>query len=76
MTLHRRVTVLGSTGSIGVSTLDVLARAIQAGSAEVEMVALTAGRNVELLIEQALEWRPETAVIVDETLYALSLIHI
>ena len=70
MSLRRSVTVLGSTGSVGVSTLDVLERAIRAGSAEVEMVALTAGRNVELLIEQALKWRPETAVIVDETLYA------
>jgi 1-deoxy-D-xylulose-5-phosphate reductoisomerase len=69
MTIRRSVTVLGSTGSIGVSTLDVLARAVEAGSAEVELKALTAGRNVNLLIEQALRWRPERAVIRDESGY-------
>jgi 1-deoxy-D-xylulose-5-phosphate reductoisomerase len=37
------------------------------GSAEVEVVALTAGRNVNLLIEQCLKWRPQFAVIADES---------
>ena len=64
----RRVTILGSTGSIGASTLDLFDQAIGHGSAEVEIVALTAGRNVEKLAEQALKWRPERAVIEDETL--------
>lgn len=63
----RRVTVLGSTGSVGTSTLDLLERAEQ-GADAVRMVALTAGRNVALLAEQALRWRPEIAVIADETL--------
>ena len=67
--LRRSVAVLGSTGSVGVSTLDLLSRARSQGSAEVEMLALTAGRNVALLAEQALSWRPRLAVIADETLY-------
>ena len=60
----RTVTVLGSTGSIGVSTLDLFARS----GAPVDILALTAGRNVERLAEQALAWRPRIAVIQDETL--------
>jgi 1-deoxy-D-xylulose-5-phosphate reductoisomerase len=63
LSLPRKVSVLGSTGSIGVSTLDLFAQA----GAEVEIVALAAGRNVERLAEQALEWRPQIAVIQDET---------
>jgi len=63
LTLPRRVSVLGSTGSVGVSTLDLLDKA----GAEVEVAALTAGRNVERLAEQALRWRPKLAVIEDET---------
>jgi 1-deoxy-D-xylulose-5-phosphate reductoisomerase len=62
--LPRRVSVFGSTGSIGVSTLDLFEQA----GAEVEVVALAAGRNVARLAEQALRWRPELAVIEDETL--------
>ena len=66
MTLRRSVTVLGSTGSIGVSTLDLLDQATGHGSAQVEVIALTAGRNVTRLIEQALKWRPQFAVLEDE----------
>ncbi len=60
----RSITVLGSTGSVGVSTLDLLERA----GAEVEVFALTAGRNVEKLAEQARRWRPRVAVIEDQSL--------
>src|SRR6201995_5442394 len=67
LTLSRSVTVLGSTGSIGVSTLDLLSHA-RDGGAEVEIVALTAGKNVSRLAEQPLLWRPQTAVIEDESL--------
>ena len=63
----RRVTVLGSTGSVGAATLDLLHKAEHHGSAEVEMVALVAGRNVALLAEQSLRWRPKLTVIADET---------
>ncbi|HEX4711276.1 1-deoxy-D-xylulose-5-phosphate reductoisomerase [Phenylobacterium sp.] len=62
LSLPRKVSVLGSTGSIGVSTLDLFAQA----RVEVEVVALAAGRNVERLAAQALEWRPQIAVIEDE----------
>ena len=50
MSARRRVTVLGSTGSIGRSTLDLVARE----RARFEVVALTGGRNVALLAEQAI----------------------
>ncbi len=66
----RRVTVLGSTGSVGAATLDLLHKAELHGSADVEMVALVAGRNAALLAEQALRWRPELTVIADETCHA------
>jgi len=59
----RRVVILGSTGSVGVSTLDLLAHAPE----EIDLVALTAGTKVEALAEQALKWRPRLAVIADET---------
>lgn len=66
MSLPGTVTVLGSTGSIGRSTLDILEQA-ESGGAEFRVVALTAGGNVELLLEQARRWRPEIAVLADET---------
>jgi 1-deoxy-D-xylulose-5-phosphate reductoisomerase len=62
----RRVTILGSTGSVGVSTLDLL----EQSRAEVTVTALVAGRNVERLAEQALKWRPQWAVIEDESRFA------
>ena len=61
---RRTAVILGSTGSVGVSTLDLLERA----AADVEILALTAGRNVAGLAEQALRWRPKQAVIEDEGL--------
>jgi 1-deoxy-D-xylulose-5-phosphate reductoisomerase len=64
--LPETIAVLGSTGSIGRSTLDILERAEEGGSA-FRVVALTAGSNVELLVEQARRWRPEVAVLADET---------
>jgi 1-deoxy-D-xylulose-5-phosphate reductoisomerase len=63
LNLPRKVSVLGSTGSIGVSTLDLFEQA----AVDVEVVGLTAGRNVARLAEQALRWRPSLAVIQDET---------
>lgn len=66
--LARRVTVLGSTGSIGVSTLSVIAHAREVyGKDVIPVEALTAGANVEVLIEQARAIRPRLAVIADET---------
>jgi 1-deoxy-D-xylulose-5-phosphate reductoisomerase len=59
--MHRRVTVLGSTGSIGVSTLDV----IRAHPDRFKVVALTAGQQVERLAQQCLEFKPRIAVVAD-----------
>ena len=64
LSVARTVTVLGSTGSVGVSTLDLLDQA----GAEVEVLALTGGRNVAKLAEQAKRWRPRQVVIEDESL--------
>jgi 1-deoxy-D-xylulose-5-phosphate reductoisomerase len=66
MSLTRRVSILGSTGSVGVSTLDLMDKAQAHGSAAFEVVALTAGRNLGLLVEQARRWRPALVVLTDE----------
>jgi 1-deoxy-D-xylulose-5-phosphate reductoisomerase len=55
------VTVLGATGSIGVNTLDVIARHPD----RYRVVALTANRHVERLLEQCRRFMPEYAVCVD-----------
>jgi 1-deoxy-D-xylulose-5-phosphate reductoisomerase len=65
VTLERRITVLGSTGSVGLSTLDLMARAEAAGAARFEVEALVAGRNADRLAEQALRWKPRLAVVSD-----------
>ena len=65
LSLPRTVTVLGSTGSVGVSTLELFE---QAGET-VEIVALVAGRNAARLAEQARRWRPRLAVIQDPKAY-------
>ncbi len=57
----RGVTILGSTGSVGVNTLDVIAR----HRSELRAVALTAHCNDARLFDQCLEHRPELAVLVD-----------
>ena len=56
------VTILGSTGTIGVNTLDVLAR----HPGRFEVVALTANRDVERLFEQCLDVVPAYAVMADD----------
>jgi len=65
LTETRSVSVLGSTGSIGCNTVDLLMR--NPGAFCVE--ALTANRNVRLLAEQAIKLNAKMAVIADETLY-------
>lgn len=61
----RRVTILGSTGSVGCNTVDIVRRDPSAFQVE----ALTAHNNVELLIEQALALRPRLAVVGVEAKY-------
>ena len=58
---RERVTILGSTGSIGVSTLDVLSRQRD----RFEVFALTANGNVEMMARQCQEHAPEVAVMAD-----------
>ena len=61
----RRVTILGATGSVGRSTLDLINRQPDAYN----IVALTAHRNVELLAAQARQCNAELAVIGDDACY-------
>jgi len=57
--MMKRITIFGSTGSIGRNTLDVVARFPDKFSVQY----LTANSNVELLIEQALQYRPKAVAI-------------
>jgi len=59
----QNITVLGSTGSIGTNTLDVVARHPD----KFKIVALTANSQVELMLKQCRQYKPEYAVLVDET---------
>jgi len=62
----KRVALLGSTGSIGTQALDV----IRAQPGRFSVTALSAQSNAELLVQQALEFRPAAVVIGDEAKYA------
>ncbi len=57
----RTLTVLGSTGSIGTNTLDVIRRAPEF----YRVFALAAGQNTDILTAQILEFRPRVAVVAD-----------
>ena len=64
--MKKTVSILGSTGSIGTSTLDIISR----NSDAYELGAITANKNISLLIEQCLKFSPKLAVIGDESLYS------
>ena len=64
----RRITILGSTGSVGASTLSLLEEARAAGDADFTVTALVGGANVARLAEQALKFRPDLTVIAEESL--------
>jgi 1-deoxy-D-xylulose-5-phosphate reductoisomerase len=66
MSDKKGIAILGSTGSIGTQALEV----ISAYPENFDLQVLTAGKNAELLIEQALRFQPNTVVIGDETQYA------
>ena len=59
------IAILGSTGSIGTQALDV----IEAYPDYFDLQVLTAGKNADLLIEQAKKFQPNSVVITDETQY-------
>jgi len=61
----KKISLLGSTGSIGTQALDV----IRQNPDKFEVEVLTAYSNDELLLQQALEFKPNTVVIVDESKY-------
>lgn len=63
--MKKRIALLGSTGSIGVQTLEVVAQFPELFEVEV----LTAHSNAERLIQQAKQFRPNCVVIVDELQY-------
>ena len=65
--MHKRhIALLGSTGSIGTQALDV----VRDNTDRFEIYALVARQNVDLLAQQAREFRPEVVVIADEQYYA------
>ena len=57
----QQVAILGSTGSIGVNTLDV----IRAHPERFNVVALTAAKQIERLADQCIEFKPTIAVVAD-----------
>ncbi len=63
--MKKKIAILGSTGSIGTQALDVIA----ANSDIFEVEVLTAQSNADLLIEQAIKFKPNVVVIGEETLY-------
>ncbi len=65
MEKKKGIVILGSTGSIGTQALEV----IEAYPAFFDLQVITAGKNADLLIEQALKFKPNSVVITDESLY-------
>src|ERR1700710_637887 len=63
--MQKRIAIFGSTGSIGTQALEVIA----ANSDKFSVEILTGQSNDELLIKQALQFRPNAVVIGDETKY-------
>ena len=59
---RQRITVLGSTGSIGTNTLDVIARHPE----RFEVFALSAARQVDAMLAQCAQFKPRFAVMADE----------
>ena len=61
----RGIALLGSTGSIGTQTLEVISTFPEL----FDLQAITAGSNANLLIEQAIKYHPNMVVIADESAY-------
>ena len=59
----KKIAVLGSTGSIGVSTLEI----VKAFPEHYQVVALTAGNNIDLLLKQIKRFRPRIVSVVSES---------
>ena len=65
--MKKNIAILGSTGSIGTQTLDI----IHLNPDLFDVYLLTANNNVDLLIRQAREYRPEIVVIANDQKYHL-----
>jgi len=68
----KKIALLGSTGSIGTQTLDIAAYHPE----QFQIVALTAGHNVELLIEQAQQFKPEIVCLATKELAEEARLHL
>lgn len=65
---HKRIAILGSTGSIGTQSLEVISQLPESFSVTI----LTAGRNAELLIQQARQFNPKIVVLSDPQAYQVA----
>ena len=63
---RRKLIVLGSTGSIGVNTLQVVEHLNRCGTANIDVVGLAAGRSAKALIEQARQFGVRHVAIADD----------
>lgn len=61
----KRIAVLGSTGSIGTQTLDVVR-----WNSDIQVTALAAGKNIKVLAEQIKEFKPQLVCVAEEELIA------
>ena len=61
--IKKKIAILGSTGSIGTQALEV----IEEHADKFQVEVLTAYKNADLLIEQAIKFKPNAVVIVDES---------
>ena len=61
--MSKKISILGSTGSIGVNTLDV----IDTLKEDFDVVYLSTFQNNKLIIEQAKKYRPKTLVVVNDS---------
>ena len=64
--MSKRISILGSTGSIGVNALKVSSHLKD----ELDIIYLSANRNAKLLIQQAKEFQPKAVCIVDESAFS------
>ncbi|MBY0564832.1 MAG: 1-deoxy-D-xylulose-5-phosphate reductoisomerase [Hyphomonadaceae bacterium] len=67
--MKRRVSILGVTGSVGQSTIQVI-EDLRSGGADIEVEAVTAGANIPALLDACLRLRPRLAAIADPKLYS------
>ena len=63
--MKKKITILGSTGSIGVNALNVI------NNLDIDVIGLSANTNSKLLIEQAKKFQPKSVSIVDEDAYLI-----